>query len=416
MVLLACGINHKTAPLAVREQIALAPHQYPAWLGDLIEQPTIAEVAVLSTCNRTELYCDVEQPQHLLQWLAKRCSVTEKMLEPHWFMHQSDQAIKHMLRVACGLDSMLVGEAQILGQVKTAYSQACDCGTLGPELHPVFQHVFATSKQVRTQTGIGANPVSIAYAGVQLTKHIFADFSPLTVLCIGAGNTIHLAVTHLAQLGVKNFIVANRTAARAQLLADHIKGKAIRIGDVPRLLPQVDIIVSATSSQLPILGKGAMEQASKARRHKPMVVLDLAVPRDVEKEVAQLPDIFLYNLDDLQHIVDQNLGHRHDAASQAEVLVDCALQDFLRWQQSLTAVESIRQFRTQMQAQAQQETLKALNALKAGAVPEEVVQQLSKRILNKVLHTPSVRLRKAGYDGREDVIKSVHYLFDDSSI
>lgn len=179
MVLLACGINHKTAPLAVREQVALAPQQYPTWLGELIEQPTIAEVAVLSTCNRTELYCEAQQPQRLLQWLAQRCGVTADKLQPHWFLHQADQAVKHLLRLACGLDSMMVGESQILGQVKMAYSHACDCGTVGPELHPVFQHVFATSKQVRTQTGIGANPVSIAYAGVQLTKHILADFKPL---------------------------------------------------------------------------------------------------------------------------------------------------------------------------------------------------------------------------------------------
>lgn len=414
MVLLACGINHKTAPLAVREQVSLAPQRYSEWLSDLIEQPTIAEVAVLSTCNRTELYCEAEQPRALLEWLSNRCRVSTSSLEPFWYAHQSEQAIKHILRVACGLDSLMLGEAQILGQVKAAYSEACECGTLGPQLHPIFQHVFATSKKIRTQTGIGANPLSIAYAGVQLAKHIFADFSQLTVLCIGAGDTMHLAAKHLAELGVQQFIVANRTVARSQLLANQFNGKAIRIGDVPSVLPQIDIIVSATSSQLPILGKGTLEQASKARRHKPMVILDLAVPRDIEKEVADLADIFLYNLDDLQNIVEHNRDLRQDAATEAESMIECALNDYLRWQQSLTAVNSIRQYRNQMQRQAQREVTKALRALQEGEPADKLIRELSDRLINKILHTPSVRLRKAGYDGRDDIINSIHYLFDDS--
>lgn len=408
MTLLTCGLNHKTAPIAVREQVAITPHEHATYLDMAIEQPAIHEVAIVSTCNRTEMYCETDDARHVLTWLAERYPTD---LRRHIYVRRRENAIRHMMRVACGLDSMALGETQILGQIKTAYHLACEKGTIGKQLGALFQSVFAVSKRVRTQTMIGVNSISIACTAVDLVKRIFADLSSVSALLIGAGETTELTARYLQQQGVNHFIIANRTLDNISFLINQFNGKGILIGEIPQYLPSVDIVVSATASSLPILGKGMLERVVKQRKHRPLVLIDLAVPRDIEPEANQLSDVFLYNIDDLQTVVANNLNERQDAARQAETIIEAEIIKYSHWQRSLRTIDTLRQYRKQLTTLGDAELQRALQALQNGKQPEDIMQELTHRLLQKVMHQPSVRLRKAGSDNRDDLLKVIRYLF-----
>ena len=320
MRLLAVGINHKTAPLEIRERVAFAPDRLPEALHDLRARSRVEEAAILSTCNRTELVCCTKNTtaNEVVTWLGNYHHLRQEQVAPYVYLHPEQNAVRHMLRVASGLDSMILGEPQILGQIKSAYATAMQAGTVGTLLGRLFQHTFSVAKQVRTDTAIGSSPVSVAFAAVSLAKQIFDDLPQRTVMLIGAGETIELAARHLHENGIGRIIIANRTVEKAHALASNFSGYAIELAEIPAHLAEADIVISSTASPLPILGKGAVERAIKARKHRPMLMVDIAVPRDIEPEVGDLRDIYLYTVDDLQEIIQEGLKSRQEAAKQAE--------------------------------------------------------------------------------------------------
>ncbi|WP_455202667.1 glutamyl-tRNA reductase, partial [Kaarinaea lacus] len=340
MSILAFGINHKTAPVDIRERVAFEPGEICHALKDLVSQPAINEAAIISTCNRTELYCGLEKNDlaMIVNWLRKYHELGERDIQPYVYAHPDHDAVRHLLRVASGLDSMVLGEPQILGQMKDAYSAANEAGTLGGLLDRLFQHTFAVAKQVRTDTQIGASPVSVAFAAVSLSKQIFSELSNHTALLIGAGETIELAARHLHESGIGRMIIANRTIERAHNLAAEFNAYAISLPDIPGHLAEADIVISSTASPLPILGKGSVESALKVRKHRPILMIDIAVPRDIESEVGDLDDVYLYTVDDMQEIIQEGLRSRQEAAEQAEEIIDTQVSHFMNWLQSLGAV------------------------------------------------------------------------------
>lgn len=394
MPLLACGINHHTAPLTIREKVVFSPELMPEPLLDLLSRSHASEVAILSTCNRTELYCASNDPATVIDWLHSRQQLTPGELNPYLYLHQGQAAVHHLLRVASGLDSMVLGEPQILGQLKAAFSLAQTAGTLGAHLRRLSQYVFSVAKQVRSETAIGMHPVSIAFAAVNLARHIFADLSKLKVLLIGAGETIELMMRHLQSAGVQHFYVANRTLARAEQLAQQFNGTGIALSAITEYLPQADMVVTATASTLPILGKGAVERALKIRKRRPICMIDFAVPRDIEPEISQLADVYLYTLDDLQTIIQQNQSHRRDAADKAESLVAAQAEQYMDNLKLLANVPAICAYRAQAEEVRDIELAKALRALELGTAPQEVVQRLAQSLTNKILHTPTLKLRE----------------------
>ncbi len=412
MSIIACGLNHKTAPLPLRERFSVVPEQMQASLLSLNQQKPLREVAILSTCNRTEFYCASETHHPLLEWLYKHYQCAQEDIFPYLYIHREAAAIKHILRVATGLDSMVLGEPQILGQMKGAFSQAEVAGTLGPQLQRLFQYVFSVSKDVRTSTGIGANPVSIAYAAVNLAKQIFSNLAKTSVLVIGAGETIELVLRYLQENKVQNTVVINRTVEKAQHLADKFNGKAATFADLATYLADVDIVISATSSTIPILGKGTVERVLKKRKHRPIFIVDLAVPRDVEPEVAELEDIYLYSIDDLKVMIEKSLNNRHAAAQEAERLIDLQVEHYMRWLKSLDVVDTIRSFRSKFEAIRDYEIQHALQLLQQGTKAEEVCCHLARNITNKMLHSPTVQLRHAGYEQNLDLLALVRQLFE----
>lgn len=343
-------------------------------------------------------------------WLAQFHELSDNELNPYLYVYQNDQAITHLLRVACGLDSMVLGEPQILGQLKQAYSQARQAGTVNQLLDKLFQHGFRVAKEVRTKTEIGANAVSVAYAAVSLAKHIFPTLADTKVMLIGAGETIELVATHLKEQGVDNLTVANRTLARAQELAGKVAASAITLEALPDSLHEADIVIGSTASPLPIIGKGMVERALKARRHKPMFFVDLAVPRDIESEVSELDDAFLYTVDDLQQIIDENRAKREAAAAQAEAMVLEQVQAFATWINGLSAVDHIRDYRQQAEGIRQDLLQKAQAQLAGGADAAQVLERLSAQLTNRLIHAPTKALSDAGREGdqaRLDTIAGV---------
>src|SRR3989339_479587 len=377
MQLFAFGITHQTAPLAVREQVAFNADGLESALRDLVGNGAAKEAAILSTCNRTEMYCNAAQPEHAIDWLAHYHRLPRKDIDPYLYTLPREQAVKHSFRVASGLDSMVLGEPQILGQMKQAVRQAEQAGTMGILLHKLFQNTFSVAKQVRTETEIGANLVSMAAAAVRLAERIFPSIEDQNVLFIGAGEMIELNAVYFAARNPKRITVANRTLERAQTLARKFNGHAITLSDLPEQLAQNDIIVTCTASQLPILGKGMVERALKARRHKPLFIVDLAVPRDVEKEVAELNDVFLYTVDDIAEVVKDGLEARQSAVKEAEVIIDSGVSDFLHWMESRDVVPTIRALRESAEQSRRQELEKAVRLLAKGESPEKVLEAMS---------------------------------------
>ncbi|MFP8965778.1 glutamyl-tRNA reductase [Pokkaliibacter sp. CJK22405] len=413
MALLALGINHKTAPVEVRERLAFAPEQLGQALQDARMRGALSEVAILSTCNRTELYgvAPLHEGRAVLEWLANFHGVDINELSKSAYVHWDREAIRHMARVACGLDSLILGEPQILGQLKTAFSSAQHNGSLGSRMNRWFQHTFNVAKQVRTQTAIGENPVSVAYAAVSLAQRIFAELSESRALLIGAGETIALVGRHLREAGIKDVTVVNRTLSRAQTLAEELEGRAIPLADLAEYLHEADIVIASTASPLPLIGKGVVERALKKRRYKPMFMVDIAVPRDIEPEVERLEDVYLYTVDDLQQVIEEGVKARQDAAEEAELLIAQGLEHFMEQLRARDAVQTLREMRFNAEQIRDQEVQKALRYLERGQSPEEVLTQLARGLTNKLIHTPSIELKKASAEGRTDMLVQARRLY-----
>ncbi|WP_131781296.1 glutamyl-tRNA reductase [Legionella gresilensis] len=412
MVFVACGLNYKTAPLDVREKIALPPAVQGDFLQNLIAQSAVNEAAILSTCNRTEIYCETEDPKALIPWLAQEQQVAKHDLLPFCYLYHGEQGIKHTLRVASGLDSMMLGEPQILGQMKQAYRQACEVGTIKTNLRFIFEYVFKASKRVRNRSGIGINPISVAYAAVQLINKLFSNSKNLDVFLIGSGETATLVAKYLHKQGMHRFKVASRTRENAQQLAMTFNGEALTIGDIPEHLSQADVIISATACPLPFINKSLVEGALAKRNHAPMFFLDLAVPRDIEPDVGKLKNANLYNIDDLQTMIEQGMSERRLAALQAEQLIDCELDNYIRWHRSLRAKEVICDYRQRMQLLAEEELHRAKTKLSSGLNQDLVLREFCDRLVNKLTHHPTIGLKQAAWDGRQELLDLTHYLFN----
>ncbi|MCU1716354.1 glutamyl-tRNA reductase [Pseudomonas sp. 5P_3.1_Bac2] len=413
MAFIALGINHKTASVDVRERVAFTPEQLVEALRQLCRSTSSREAAILSTCNRSELYLEQDQlsVDEVLAWLADYHHLSLEELRACAYIHADDEAVRHMMRVASGLDSMVLGEPQILGQMKSAFAVAREAGTLGPLLGRLFQATFSTAKTVRTDTAIGENPVSVAFAAVSLAKQIFSDLNRSQALLIGAGETISLVARHLHDQGIKRIVVANRTLERASNLAEQFGAHAVLLADIPAELVNSDIVISSTASQLPILGKGAVERALKQRKHKPIFMVDIAVPRDIEPEVGELDDVYLYTVDDLHEVIEENLKSRQGAALAAEELVSAGAQDFMQRLRELAAVDVLKAYRQQAERLRDEELQKAQRLLANGSSADEVLAQLARGLTNKLLHAPSVQLKKFSAAGRFDALGVAQELF-----
>jgi glutamyl-tRNA reductase len=413
MALFALGLNHTTAPVDIRERVTFGPDIVVAALRALTDQAGVGEAVILSTCNRTELYVSAEPDtaNPLRRWMAEFHGIEPGEVAPYLYLHQDYAAVKHLLRVASGLDSLVLGEPQILGQVKQAYQTAADAGTTAKILGRLFQHSFAAAKQVRTDTGIGDSPVSVAFAAVSLARQIFSDLSEQSALLIGAGETVELAARHLHQHGIGRMTVANRTVARAQDLADQFGAEAVSLTEIPNALVNADILIASTASPLPILGKGAVERALKQRRHRPIFMVDIAVPRDIEPEVGELGDVYLYTVDDLQEVIQENLRSRQQAAEQATEIIDFQVEEFMAWLRSLDAVDLIQGYRAHAHAIRDEVLDKARRMLENGRPADEVLGFLANTLTNKLLHTPSTQLRAAGSAGQQELLDAANALF-----
>ncbi len=413
MSLITLGINHKTAPLELRERLAFTPQSLPEALLSLKKLKHIEEASILSTCNRTEIYCvtSEDNDQAIIQWFSQFHGLDENKIKEHLYIHDHEETVRHAMEVACGLDSMILGEPQIAGQMKDAYALANENGTIGQLLGKLYQRAFAVSKQVRTDTDIGSSPVSVAFAAVSLAKQIFGDLTKTTVLLVGAGETIELTTRHLHAQGVKNIIIANRSVERAQKLADEFDGEAISLQHIGTHLHRCDIVIASTASPLPIIGKGTVERALKQRKREPIFMVDLAVPRDIEPEVNELDDIYLYSVDDLQSVIEENMENRQQAAQQAHEIIDTQVTHFLDWQRSLGAVDVIAQIRQHTENISNDVLNKAKKQLAAGQNADEVLDYLAHTLTNKFLHQPSTHLRQASQDDRDDILDLAQNLF-----
>ncbi len=411
MQLFAFGVNHQTAPLSLREQVVFHAENLVQALRDLVDRRPIQEAAIISTCNRTEVYCNAEDPHAAVDWLAGYHSLKTQHIEPYLYRFPREQAVKHAFRVASGLDSMVLGEPQILGQFKLAVQSAASAGTLGLVLNKLFQRTFSVAKTVRSETDIGASTVSMASAAVQLAERIFPSIAEQNMLFVGAGEMIELCAAHFAARHPKHVTFANRTQARAQQLADRFMGRTLSLNDLPAQLALYDIIVSCTASPLPIIGKGVVESALKARKHRPMLLFDLAVPRDIEGEVARLDDVFLYAVDDLGKIAREGMDQRKKAVAQAEVIIENQVTDFMHWLANRELVPTIRALRDAAERARRHEIERAMRQLAKGEDPQRVIEYLSHALTNKLLHGPTHALSHASEEERDTLSATLARLY-----
>jgi len=409
--LFAFGVNHQTAPLAVRERISFNSEGLPLALRDLVDHEPVREAAIISTCNRTELYCNTPEPHKAVRWLAAYHKLKESLLEPYLYTLPRERAVKHAFRVASGLDSMVLGEPQILGQMKQAVRSAEAAGTLGLVLHKLFQQSFSVAKEVRSHTEIGEASVSIAAAAVKIAERIYPSISEQKILFIGAGEMIELTATHFAGQRPRGTTFANRTLERAQQLARRFEGSFQPLNDLPDYLAGHDIIVTCTASQLPIIGKGLVESALKARRHLPMLMIDLAVPRDIEAEVGRLDDVFLYTVDDLGKLVQEGQEVRQGAVGKAEAIIDAGVSDFMQWLGTREAVPTIRALRDQAERTRRHELERALRKLARGEPAADVLEALSQALTNKLLHPPTHALHQVQEPDRRELVKLLERVY-----
>jgi glutamyl-tRNA reductase len=414
MAILAYGVNYRTAPLQLRERIAFPEEGIADALHSVRDAvPTLSEAVIVSTCNRTELYAAIDPVDEALIpiWLSRYRAVAPDELASMAYTYWDADAARHLIRVASGLDSQVLGEPQILGQVKTAYEIARSAGTLGPELNLLSRVSLNTAKRVRTDTEIGRNPVSVAYAAAVMAQRIFADLKTKRALLLGAGDTISRVAEHLQQLGIGGMGVANRTLANAEAVAGRFGARAMQLTDVAARLHEYDIVIASTGSTLPVVGKGTVEAAIRARRRRPMFIVDIAVPRDVEPAVADLADVYLYTIDDLTDIIEENVRQRRAAAESAEALVDDGASQYVRERRIRQSQGLLRRFRDQAEATREAELTRALRELDAGANPELVLADLSRSLTNKLIHTPTVAIRGAGAEGRSDLLEYLKTLY-----
>ncbi|WP_371372516.1 glutamyl-tRNA reductase [Thalassotalea aquiviva] len=417
MSIFAVGINHKTAPVSVREKIAFSPDNLTHALQEMLGNLQCKEAAILSTCNRTELYFVQDKPLAAVQtevtaWLEQYHKVPASIIEPTLYWHHEQQAVTHMMRVACGLDSLILGEPQILGQMKQAYGQAKAAGSMKVIMERLFQRTFGVAKQVRTETEIGASAVSVAFAAVHLAKHIFDDLGKSKVLLIGAGETMELVARHLYDNNVSKITVANRTVARAENIAKEVGADVITLAQIPEHIGDADIVISSTGSTLPIIGKGMVEDALKHRKHRPIFMVDIAVPRDIEEQVGSLEDVFLYTVDDLQSIVAQNMENRRKAAQQAEVIVGSQTTDFMAWLRGLNTQDAVITYRNQCMAKRDELLQKAMQQLAQEKPTEAVLNELAVRLTNNLMHAPTRALQTAAQGGELDKIIYLRDVFE----
>lgn len=417
MSIVAVGINHKTAPVSIREKISFNPDHLSSALQEMLKEVQCGEAAILSTCNRTELYLvqdgDVDVTQHrILKWLERYHNVPASTILPSIYCHQGQEAVNHMMRVACGLDSLVLGEPQILGQMKQAYGHAKAAGSMSLVLDRLFQRTFGVAKEVRTDTDIGASAVSVAFASVNLAKHIFGKLENVNVLLVGAGETIELVAKHLYENKVGKITVANRTLIRAEEMAKKIGADVITLAQIPEKMSQADIVISSTGSTLPIIGKGMVEHALTLRKHKPIFMVDLAVPRDIEEQVSELEDVFLYTVDDLQTIISENIENRRKAAVQAECMVNRHSDNFMAWLRGLNTQDTVISYRKQCIDNRDLLLEKALFQLKNNKSPEAVVAELATKLTNKFMHAPTSALQNAAQGGELDKLIYLRDIFD----
>ena len=407
MSLFALGINHQTASVTLREKVAFSPETLLDAYQQLLAQHHVLEAVIVSTCNRTEIYCKVDNAdcQSVIDWFCNFHHIAESELIKSLYCYQDQHAVKHLFRVACGLDSMVLGEPQILGQIKQAFATAGQAKTVNKLLNRWFQHAFTVAKRVRTETQIGANAISVAFAAVCLAKQIFSDLSQSRVLLIGAGETIELVGKYLVEHNVPNITIANRTLSRAMDLIEQFNAQAITLGEIPNHLSEADIIISSTASPLPIIGKGMVESALKKRRHQPMLFIDIAVPRDIEEQVSELRDAYLYSVDDLHGIIEENKQARQEAAIEAEKIIDACIVNFCHWLESLKAVESIRLYRTSSEQSRDELLGRAMNSLENGGDAAKVLKELAFKLTNKLIHHPSQALTEVSRKGDDNELQ-----------
>ena len=416
MSLYTLGLNHQTAPLAVRERVAFSPDALGHALRDLLGRPKVKEAAILSTCNRTEVYVHSAEPQPVVRWLEDFHRVPADSLAPYLYTLPREKTVTHAFRVASGLDSMVLGEPQILGQMKQAVRHAESAGSLGLVLNRLFQRTFAVAKDVRSQTEIGSVSISMAAAAVRLAERIFPTLSGQRLLLIGAGEMIDLTATHFAARQPKSITIANRTLERGRELAARFGAEAITLNEMPQRLHEFDMVVTCTASTLPILSKGLLERVVKARRHAPIFVVDLAVPRDVEPEAAELDDVFLYSVDDLSEIVRGNLQIRMEAVVQAEEMIATQARNFLRWLEGRTVVPTITALRGHHEELRTAELERVRRLLASGTSPEQALELLARGLTNKFLHAPTQALNLAGDAERAELVamfEKIYKLPDD---
>ena len=413
MPLFTIGISHHTAPIEIREKVAIARTEYANRVNELCALPGVEEVIILGTCNRTEIYCLSTETgkSELADWIHRVNDIPAGHLEKHFYSFEGEEAARHLIRVASGLDSLVLGETQILGQLKDAWQQAHDAGSLGKVLDRLFQHTFAAAKSIRTNSGIGDHPVSVAYTAVVLARQIFGQLRSQTVVLVGAGEMVQLCGRYLRDHGVANLLIVNRSRAKAEELAAELGATAMTLDKLAEALPQADILISSTASQNPVISHKDVKAALRKRRHRPMFLVDIAVPRDIEPAVSKLKDVYLYTIDDLQQVVDENMQQRNKAAESAGIDIDEAVTGFMRWLYGIRAARTLKRIREQSHQFEKGLIERAVRRLEAGQDASEVLEQLTSTLTNKILHLPSKRLREAAENQDYEVLKAADRIF-----
>jgi glutamyl-tRNA reductase len=414
MALLTTGISHHTAPLETREKIAIARSDYADRVRELHTLDGVEEAVIVSTCNRTEIYSI--GPKHgnkqVRQWLQDKGGLSDEEMDEHCYVREREHAVRHLFRVAGGLESLVLGESQIVGQLKESWQMAHEAGGVGKVMDRLFQHAFATAKRVRTSTGIGEHPVSVAYTTVILAKQIFGDLESKTVILVGAGEMIELCGRHLHEKAVSNLIIANRSLERATELAEQFDAHAVSLENLPDVLYKADILITSTASQQPIIHSKLIKSALRQRRNQPMFLVDIAVPRDIHPAVSKLGNVYLYTIDDLQKVVDENLSRRSKAAEAASGDVDESVEEFMRWLNSARAVVYLQKLHKHARMNSDELVAKALRKIQAGKDPEQVITQLANTLAKRILHLPSTRLRQAAEDQDDELLRVANRLFE----
>ena len=412
MPIVALGLNHTTAPIDLRERASIDEAGMGSALKALHGCPGVHEAAILSTCNRTDLYCGMDAGQDApTRWFDEFLGLDRRALTGHLYVHREDAAVRHVMRVASGLDSMVLGEPQILGQLKQAYGFARREGSLGAVLDKLFQRSFSVAKRVRTDTAIGASPVSVAFAAVTLAQRIFGDLDARTALLVGAGETVELCARHLSSNRIGRMVIANRTLANARRIATALGAYAISLDEAPLHLAEADVVVSSTGSREPIITAGQVRAALRRRRRRPMFIADLAVPHDVERGAGELPDVYLYTVDDLGDVIEEGRQRRVEAAGEAEGIIDRQVAEFMAWMRGRRVSSVVVRVRESAAGARDEVLAKARRRLRNGEPADEVVEYVARTLTNKLLHAPSAGIREAGASGRPDVVEAARALF-----